>query len=764
MAHPGPVDRKPHPGTQGFLATLPTQQHGHHGTRCPSPAGLSSNAPIVDGRDTARPARRMRAYVERSADGRSGFSVSGGMEPGHGVFVGTVESGGPAAHAGLCVGDELLEVNSVRLDGVSLPSAMKLLTSSQRLHVLLQRGEKLPTMHHSKDKTTWVDLTHRRMVVEEGGASPSTLSTDGALRRVVHLRTTPSDRRLGLNIRGGSEFGLGIYVSSLDPGGLAEQSGIKMGDQILAANGVSFLDVPHHEAVEALKSHAHLTLTIKWGGIRRTKRGWRNAARPTAPTEYRTPSPRTQAPPPQPPPPLPAPPAPSAPSLRRCCPPCPSARRAAPPDTSHAVGPRVLLRDTAIREAPGHVGAGGASQGDRGPSEGSPLQRSKTFFRLLFRGARKRDSSAGRSRSPPRKNRDRADGVRAAVDAEALAAVEDMAWRLLGDSEVAAVMTFCGQFLTDGVVETLAENLLAMLDCPEKLLLLRDVRMLVPINQLELFNSLVEPFEQEAYHSLKSRTHSRGGSQLHAAEDCEQESRLLEELETLRLSLPSIQPTPDPPRHAGTSDPVMDASPGLGAPRISPLLPNWLLAERPPSHGQGNGTAARGRALTERRGNKGGQGETVFTIGAPSGYRRPPLSNIFGPHVATESMAPPAGHAANQRLDERLAAYQGHDGGEGSRKYELRTVCVSKTKQSLGISISGGVESRVQPVVKIEKIFQGGAASTSNVLRAGFELVSVDGVSLQGVTHQQAVDTIRQAFSHKATDPMELVVKVARGS
>uniref|UniRef100_A0AAY4AH22 PDZ domain-containing protein n=1 Tax=Denticeps clupeoides TaxID=299321 RepID=A0AAY4AH22_9TELE len=95
------------------------------------------------------------------------------------------------------------------------------------------------------------------MVVEEGGASPSTLSTDGALRRVVHLRTTPSDRRLGLNIRGGSEFGLGIYVSR------HARRALEMGDQILAANGVSFLDVPHHEAVEALKSHAHLTLTIK---------------------------------------------------------------------------------------------------------------------------------------------------------------------------------------------------------------------------------------------------------------------------------------------------------------------------------------------------------------------------------------------------------------------------------------------------------------------------------------------------------------------
>lgn len=102
------------------------------------------------------------------------------------------------------------------------------------------------------------------------------------------------------------------------------------------------------------------------------------------------------------------------------------------------------------------------------------------------------------------------------------------------------------------------------------------------------------------------------------------------------------------------------------------------------------------------------------------------------------------------------------------------------------------MESKVQPMVKIEKIFPGGAASTCEVLKvikqqnlasspvkvqtaqnhlinisstcpqAGFELVSVDSVSLQGVTHQHAVDIIRKAFSNKAKDPMVLVVKVPK--
>ena len=47
-------------------------------------------------------------------------------------------------------------------------------------------------------------------------------------------------------------------------------------------------------------------------------------------------------------------------------------------------------------------------------------------------------------------------------------------------------------------------------------------------------------------------------------------------------------------------------------------------------------------------------------------------------------------------------------------------------------------------------------------LQAGFELVSVDGESLQGVTHQHAVDVIRRAFSNKAKNPMVFVVKVPK--
>lgn len=54
-----------------------------------------------------------------------------------------------------------------------------------------------------------VDLIHRRMVVEESDAPVS----DAALCRTVHLHLSKHQSCLGLNIRGGREYNLGIYIS-----------------------------------------------------------------------------------------------------------------------------------------------------------------------------------------------------------------------------------------------------------------------------------------------------------------------------------------------------------------------------------------------------------------------------------------------------------------------------------------------------------------------------------------------------------------------
>nr|XP_024647585.1 PDZ domain-containing protein 7 isoform X10 [Macaca nemestrina] len=236
------------------------------GIRASSPMGrvILINSPIEANSDESDIIHSVR--VEKSPAGRLGFSVRGGSEHGLGIFVSKVEEGSSAERAGLCVGDKITEVNGLSLESITMGSAVKVLTGSSHLHMMVRRMGRVPGIKFSKEKTTWVDVVNRRLVVEKCGSTPSDTSSEDGVRRIVHLYTTSDDFCLGFNIRGGKEFGLGIYVSKVDHGGLAEENGIKVGDKVLAANGVRFDDISHSQAVEVLKGQTHIMLTIKETG------------------------------------------------------------------------------------------------------------------------------------------------------------------------------------------------------------------------------------------------------------------------------------------------------------------------------------------------------------------------------------------------------------------------------------------------------------------------------------------------------------------
>lgn len=82
---------------------------------------------------------------------------------------------------------------------------------------------------------------------------PSWAGPDGAVPgevRLVSLRRAKAHEGLGFSIRGGSEHGVGIYVSLVEPGSLAEKEGLRVGDQILRVNDKSLARVTHVEAVK----------------------------------------------------------------------------------------------------------------------------------------------------------------------------------------------------------------------------------------------------------------------------------------------------------------------------------------------------------------------------------------------------------------------------------------------------------------------------------------------------------------------------------
>ncbi|XP_012517184.1 PREDICTED: PDZ domain-containing protein 7 [Propithecus coquereli] len=892
------------------------------GIRASSPMGrvILINSPIEANSDESDIIHAV--WVEKSPAGRLGFSVRGGSEHGLGIFVSKVEEGSSAERAGLCVGDKITEVNGLSLESTTMGSAVKVLTGSSRLHMMVRRMGRVPGIKFSKEKTTWVDVVNRRLVVEKCGSTPSDSSSEDGVRRIVHLYTTSDDFCLGFNIRGGKEFGLGIYVSKVDHGGLAEENGIKVGDQVLAANGVRFDDISHSQAVEVLKGQTHIMLTIKETGRYPAYKEmvseycWLDRLSNGVPQQL---SPASE----------------SSSSVSSCASSAPYSSGSLPSDRmdvclgpeepgSHGPGwgradtamqtepdagahvetwcsvrPTVILRDTAIRSdgpLPTHRLDSALSESPKtalllalsrprppitrsqshltlweekkqrkkqksgSPGEKGALQRSKTLMNLFFKGGRQgrlagdgcREAwtldSGSLAKARPRPDVEKAGGVgpvqkfvtwrlrrdrergRALLSArsgspssqlpsvdERVQAwesrrplIQDLARRLLTDDEVLAVTRHCSRYVHEGGVEDLVRPLLAILDRPEKLLLLRDIRSVVAPTDLGRFDSMVMPVELEAFEALKSRAvrppalrparqdtppkrhlitpvpDSRGGFYLLPANGFSEEDNareLREQLGGLKVSLSApapchshkgIPPLQDVPVDAFAPCHRSACTPPPQPPTVAPWppRPNWLLTEplSPESPGQGQ---SQGRAQSRSRSRSQGRSKSPGRRRSPSPAPIPTPSMANGRYHKPRKARPPLprpldGQAA--KAGDRQGPSENGTGGtveEAAMQApsgELRIVTLSKTKQSLGISISGGIESKVQPMVKIEKVFPGGAAFLSGALQAGFELVAVDGESLEQVTHQRAVDTIRRAYRNKAREPMELVVRVPRPS
>ncbi|XP_074929143.1 PDZ domain-containing protein 7 [Chelonoidis abingdonii] len=836
--------------------------NGHpRGIRTSSPMGrvILINSPIEATGDESDVINVIT--VEKSVDGKLGFSVRGGSEHGLGIFVSKVEKGSSADLAGLCIGDKITEVNGVSLESITMGSAVKVLTGNNRLRMMVRRMGKVPGIKFSREKTTWVDVVNRRLIVEKSGSTPSDSSSEGGVRRMVHLYTTSDDYCLGFNIRGGKEFGLGIYVSSVDPGGLAEQNGIRVGDQVLAANGVKFDTISHSRAVEVLKGQTHIMLTIRETGrfpaykemvaeycwLSRLTNGQLQQLSQASETSSSVSSCSSGTPlsslDGQPPAllssPTPArmvdvsistedPPAHSC-SLERVE---TAMQTDLPPETRRIVHPLEILKDTAIRaeslqdplpskkhrpfsgsprtalllalsrprqplkRSQSYLTVGEEKRQEPPAPTGDKarLRRSKTLVNLFLRGSRAKQSWAPGSEgagppsplateeSPasPEQEKDkgrpvsflgspgRAGHEPSPAAESCLPLLRDVARKLLTEDEVTAVLRHCTRYVHEGRVEDLVRPLLAILDRPEKLLLLRDVRSLVSSTDLGRFDSMVVPLELEAYDTLKSRADRRGGFLLRPLQapepgGAEDGGGLAPRAEPEWLK-GSPRPT-HPCGYTPLPDVPVDACAG---PHNTPAAPAangpWLLAE-PARH---SGLVPCPDPSAEALAQPAGQGaEQPRAPSSPDGQGE---AEPEGDWLCVGLSKP---RRARPRICQLFAGIpapsQGAQGAEGlahngpaEEEYELMSVRLSKLRQSLGISISGGIESKVQPMVRIEKIFPGGAAFLSRSLKAGAELVSVDGASLQNVTHQRAVDLIRQAYRTNRQAPMELVVKVPK--
>ena len=93
---------------------------------------------------------------------------------------------------------------------------------------------------------------------------------------------------------------------------------------------------------------------------------------------------------------------------------------------------------------------------------------------------------------------------------------------------------------------------------------------------------------------------------------------------------------------------------------------------------------------------------------------------------------------------------------------ETRIVELPKTEEGLGFNIMGGREQSCP--IYVSRIIAGGIADRSSQLRRGDQLLSVNGVSVDGETHEKAVNLLKAArervtlivrFTPRILDEME---------
>lgn len=194
-----------------------------------------------------------------------GICIKGNKTTGRGVFISKIEVGSPAYQNGLRVNDSILEINGQPFTSMNHEEAVKkctqILKAEKFCSMTVRSPESAQTKynsfdesqlhHYPRDEEIYIPLAHEMHATADSGSIHSAppqkvgcIWIDRHGRSVSpphdysHHRRDKSDRvrridlliehgqSLGLMIRGGIEYGLGIFVTGVDKDSVAERSGL----------------------------------------------------------------------------------------------------------------------------------------------------------------------------------------------------------------------------------------------------------------------------------------------------------------------------------------------------------------------------------------------------------------------------------------------------------------------------------------------------------------------------------------------------------
>ncbi|XP_032465907.1 protein scribble homolog isoform X4 [Phocoena sinus] len=220
-----------------------------------------------EGAVASAPSVKLTLTIVRQTGGL-GISIAGGKGStpykgdDEGIFISRVSEEGPAAQAGVRVGDKLLEVNGVALQDAEHQQAVEALRGAgTTVHVRLWRER----MVEPENAVTVTPLRPEDDYSPRerwgGGLRPRPRQPEppGPLRQRRVACLVRSDKGLGFSIAGGKGStpyragDPGIFISRIAEGGAAHRAGtLQVGDRVLSIDGVDVTEARHDHAVSLL--------------------------------------------------------------------------------------------------------------------------------------------------------------------------------------------------------------------------------------------------------------------------------------------------------------------------------------------------------------------------------------------------------------------------------------------------------------------------------------------------------------------------------
>ncbi|XP_061294048.1 protein scribble homolog isoform X4 [Bos javanicus] len=200
--------------------------------------------------------------------GGLGISIAGGKGStpykgdDEGIFISRVSEEGPAARAGVRVGDKLLEVNGVALQDAEHQQAVEALRGAgATVHMRLWR-ERMVEPENAVTVTALRPEDDYSPRERRGGGLRLPLlppEPPGPPRQRHVACLVRSEKGLGFSIAGGKGSTPyragdgGIFISRIAEGGAAHRAGtLQVGDRVLSINGVDMTEARHDHAVSLL--------------------------------------------------------------------------------------------------------------------------------------------------------------------------------------------------------------------------------------------------------------------------------------------------------------------------------------------------------------------------------------------------------------------------------------------------------------------------------------------------------------------------------